>query len=182
MCNNKKNRYHDPSRREFFKDGAKVIAGSLFMPQWIKLLLGSNNAFAADPICSQSASSMIPFITINLNGGAALQANYLPKLIDGVTPLSANTAKAGYSKMGMGKNPAAQSVFGISNGFYANSGIIAGINQAMALGTADTTTLDKTAFIAACVQSRDDTAENKMAIDGLLSKAGLVGTLLPTLI
>lgn len=183
MCNDKKNPYHNAARREFFKDGAKIMAGTLFMPQWIKLLLGSNHAKAADPNCAASnASSMIPFITINLNGGAALQANYLPKLIDGVTPLDADTTKAGYSKMGMGKNPTKETLFGINDGFYAASGIIAGIKDAMNFGlTADTTTLDKTAFIAACVQSRDDSGENKMAVDGLLTKAGLVGTLLPNL-
>lgn len=43
------------------------------------------------------------------------------------------------------------------------------------------TALAKTAFVAVCVRSRDDSGENKFSVDGMLAKAGLAGSLLPNL-
>jgi hypothetical protein len=191
MCDNN-------SRRRFLKSSATTLGGALFMPQWMKFVLDPYSVAKAADSCSVVAPSLIPFITINLNGGAALQANYVPRLLDG-NKLSADTTKSGYSKMGMGKNPQLATEFGVADGFYnpgftytdsnsvlrrGGSGILTGIRDAMNSGTtalASTEVLDKTSFLAACVQSRDDSGENKFAIDGLLTKAGLVGSYLPNL-
>jgi hypothetical protein len=174
MSKRREEMIHGITRREFLARGVTTASAALFLPQWIELLLGGARAHAADPICGTPDLSMIPFMTINLNGGAALQANYMPKLADG-------SMLSSYSKMGMGKIPTAIDKFGITGSFYSASKIIQGIEEVMARGTADNTTLTNTAFVAACVQSRDDTAENKLAVDGLLAKAGLLGSLLPNL-
>jgi hypothetical protein len=54
--------------------------------------------------------------------------------------------------------------------------VIAGIRA-----QAQPTTLMNAAFVGACLRSRDDSAENKYNIDGMVSKAGRMGTILPTL-
>lgn len=159
------------SRRDFLAAGIIPFAAAAIAPRWMNLLL-PEQAFAAS--CQGGASSLVPFVTLNLAGGAALSANYVPQDA-GLQPLS------NYDLMGLGRTAAITREFG-NVPFAANvdggngiSTFLQGVRQRAPNAIA------KTAFVAVCVRSRDDFAENKFSIDGLLSKAGLFGSLLPNL-
>jgi hypothetical protein len=130
----------------------------------------SNEAHAATCAAAEGGG-MVPYITLNLSGGAGLSSNYMP-LDAGGQPL------ASYSKMGNGAGaniPARISEFGNGN-FSANSQFIVGVQS-----TASQAARDRTAFVAGCVQSRDDSAENAFDASGMAFRAGLVGGILPNM-
>jgi hypothetical protein len=159
------------TRREFLNYGIIPFAASTFMPNWLTLLspsgaLAQNAACAAD-----TGSGMIPFVQLNLSGGAALMANYVP-MDAGMNPLP------NYTIMGLG-NGAVPIVREFGNVPFAGNGIsniLTGIRQ-----QATAATIGKTAFVGMCVRSRDDSGENPFAMNGLAHRAGLVGTKLPHL-
>ncbi len=157
------------SRRDFLAHGMIPFAAAAFMPNWMKLL--SPESAMAQVKCPEDVSSMIPFIQLNLGGGAGLAANYVP-MDEGRQLLDS------YDIIGLGNNQVPVTrVFG--NAPFAGNGIsnvLTGIQSA-----AQTATQNNTAFIGFCVQSRDDSSENYFAANGLVHKAGLVGSKLPAL-
>lgn len=155
------------TRRDFLAAGIVPFSAALVLPQWVNLLLGSeaNAQSTGEAIvagCPTGGSDLPPLMVLNLAGGAGLMANFVPMTMAGA-PLSS------YSKMGMGTAPGLVDVF---NGvkFYSASGLLAGLNAG-----STATTRDKTAFAGLCVRSQDDSANNMFAIEGLVTKAGLVG-------
>lgn len=157
------------TRREFLAHGMIPFAAAAFMPNWMKLLAPENAM--AQTNCPAGGSNLIPFIQLNLEGGAGLAANYVP-MDEGRQLLPS------YDIIGLGNNqvPIVR-VFG--NAPFAGNGIsnvLTGIQSA-----AQQATQDSTAFIGFCVQSRDDSRENYFAANGLVQKAGLVGSKLPAL-
>jgi hypothetical protein len=159
------------SRRDFLAAGLIPFSATMMMPQWLNLLMPSN-AFAATN-CPNPTSDMIPFITLNLSGGAGLSGNYIA-LDQGGQMLPS------YTNMGLGKAPPVEREFGNvgfagMNGGALISKFLQGVRETAPNG------IQKTAFVAVCVRSRDDSSENKFAADGLLARAGLMGSLLPNL-
>ena len=157
------------TRRDFLSAGLIPFAVSAIVPGALGLLAGAS-AEAAE--CG-AASVMPSFITLNLSGGAGLAANYLPRT-------SGGSLLSSYSKMGNGNNSGANALtpateFGVAS-FYANSGLLAGLRSG-----ASATALANTAFVAMCVQSRDDNAENKFDASGIITKLGVTGSMLPNL-
>jgi hypothetical protein len=158
------------NRREFLASGLIPFSASMLMPNWVNLLL-PNEAQAAT--CPLPAVGLMPFITLNLAGGAGLAGNYVAQDQGGQMLPS-------YSITGLGKAPPVEREFGnvpfagLSNGVLISK-FLQGLRE-----TAPTA-LAKTAFVATCVRSRDDSSENKFSVDGLLAKAGVAGTLLPNL-
>ncbi len=158
------------TRREFLGYGMIPFAARALVPGALGLLTAPfSQANAAN--CPQESAGSVPFVTLNLAGGAGLSANYMP-LDAGGTPL------ASYSKMGNGSGanvPARISEFGNGN-FSTTSQFIVGIRS-----QATQAARDNTAFVAGCVQSRDDSAENAFDASGMAFKGGLVGSILPNL-
>lgn len=155
------------TRRDFLATGIIPFSASLLVPNWIQLLTPSR-AEAAD--CATTSSSMIPFVSLNLAGGAGLAANFVPMDQGGQLLPS-------YDILGLGDNqvPITRE-FG--NAPFAGNGIskfIDGLRQRAP------TAIGRTAFVAVCVRSRDDSGENRFSVDGMLAKAGLAGSLLPNL-
>jgi hypothetical protein len=160
------------TRRELLSAGALSFSAAMFVPSWLNSILPK--AAAADLTCSNGAS-LIPFITLNLSGGAALQANYIPQDQGGQLLPSYNILGLGSTstlpiEKEFGKVPFAGQV---------NGRLISQFLQGMR--SAAPTALSNTAFVSICARSRDDTAANKFSVDGLLAKAGLGGSLLPNL-
>jgi len=153
--------------------GAGLIpfAASMMMPNWLSLVLPSSAAAASG--CVVPSGDMIPFVTLNLAGGAGLVGNYIVQ-DKGMQMLPS------YNLMGLGNVPPVAMEFGnvpfagVSNGQLVSQ-FLQGLRE-----TAPTS-LAKTAFVAVCVRSRDDSAENKFSADGMLAKAGLMGSILPNL-
>lgn len=161
------------TRREFLASGLLKFSAALSTPALLTLL-------ARDPAAAQAlgcgdlsagGSGLAPFITLNLAGGAAMAANFVP-MDQALQPLPS------YNVMGLGNGQVPiERAFG--NVPFAGNGIsklLAGIRA-----RATTATLDKTAFVGVCVRTRDDSGENRLDLSGLLYKAGLTGRLLPNM-
>lgn len=161
------------TRRELLAAGAIPFAAKLLMPQWINLMMGEKaqaDEMTGTRNCPRPSQGWAPFIQLNLAGGAGLMANFVPHDVG-------RQMLPSYSLMGLGKAPALQYEFG--NVPFAGGGVsnfIAGLKSTATMGT-----IDKTAFAAVCVTLKDDTVDNKLSIDGLLTHAGRVGALLPNL-
>lgn len=162
------------SRRDFLACGLIPFSASLIAPSWLNLLLPSQAH--ADPVCAAAASGMIPFVTLNLSGGAGLQANYVP-MDQGLQLLPS------YQVMGLGDNQLPiETEFGgvpFAGVDPTNNVLISKFLQGLRQKAPEA--IQKTAFIGVCVRSRDDSADNNFSVDGLLAKAGLIGTQLPNL-
>jgi hypothetical protein len=155
------------TRRDFLAAGIIPFAATLVLPRWLDLLLPEHAALAADACDAGMTNAMVPFITLNLSGGAGLQGNFVPMDATG-------SLLPSYNVMGLGAAPTVVKEFG-NVPFSSTSQILAGIRASA------TTALAKTAFVAMPVQSRDDSAGNKLAATGMVAKAGLIGSLLPNL-
>lgn len=155
------------TRRDFLASGLIPFSAALFAPQWLSLLLGAEAAAetAINGKCPEPETGMPAVFVVNLAGGAALSGNFMPHRMDGGKLPS-------YSKMGMGSNPGIVTGFNGAK-FHTASQFLAGVNAAAAQATRD-----KVNFLGVCAKSQDDTAANKLAIEGLVTKAGLVGSYL----
>lgn len=180
------------TRREFLGHGIIPFAASMAAPNWLSLLM-PNQAFAQANDCPVPERIFIPFITINCAGGAGLAGNFVPHTVGGQNLTS-------YNRLGMGSVANLNRATIFSNQAPFAGGATATTNAAVA-GNAFTTgtegneqsrilrgirrrttatLLERTSFTAACVRSADDTGTaNKFAVDGMLQKAGLGGSLLP---
>jgi hypothetical protein len=165
------------TRREFLGYGMIPFAASTFMPNLMQVL-SPHVAGAQSAACPAGGSTLIPFIQLNLSGGAGLMANFLPHDLNR-NPL------ANYSIMGVGAGGAnAPIVREFGNVPFAGdrgdgtliSNVLIGIRE-----RASQATRDKTAFVGVCVRSRDDSSENPYGMNGLVHRAGLVGSVLPHL-
>lgn len=164
------------TRREFLGYGMIPFAARAFLPSALGSLFMSPEAYAAQ--CSSSANAMVPFITLNLAGGASISSNFVP-FDQGGQPLTS------YTKMGLGNNTGANALaftseMGVNQWSTANGQAIGQLLVGIR-STADAATLANTAVVAVCVSSQDDTASNKFDVSGLVAKAGLAGSLIPNL-
>ncbi|MFN9067698.1 MAG: hypothetical protein ACK5V3_10755 [Bdellovibrionales bacterium] len=164
------------TRREFLGYGMIPFAASTFMPNLMQVL--SPQVAGAQAGCPAGGSSLIPFIQLNLSGGAGLMGNFLPHDLNR-NPLASDSIM-GFGAGGTG-TPIVREFGNVP--FAGNRGdgtiasqILLGIQE-----RAMQATRDKTAFVAMCVRSRDDSSENPFAMNGLAHRAGLVGTVLPHL-
>lgn len=162
------------TRREFLAAGVLPFAASALLPGALGILAAPVDAMAEGLVCPSGGSGMPAFITVNLAGGGALAANYIPHDQNGAMLPS-------YNKMGFPTLPALTSQFGV-NRFATTSGFLAGVS-ATAGGAvlASPEALAKTAFVAMCVQSADDSQENKFDVSGMAYRAGVVGQSIPNL-
>lgn len=163
------------TRRDFLSAGVIPFAASIVVPNWMSLLMG-NSAQAAEAGSACAASSaMLPLVSVNLSGGAAMASNFVPMNENG-DPISS------YSKLGLGNNQVPLErefgdvpFAGMDNGVLISKFLVGVRLRATA------ETLAKTAFIGIPVESQNDTGSNKLDISGLVTKAGLVGSSLPNL-
>ncbi len=163
------------TRREFLAHGLIPFSASLMAPQLVNLLLSSQaHAQTSNVICKTSTAKWAPFVSLNLSGGAAMSGNFVPMKANG-------ERLASYSKMGLGDNqvPLVQEFGGASFAGDSTNLISKMLEGIRSVATADT--LSRTSFIGVCVRSRDDSSENPFSIDGLVTKAGLLGSHLPNL-
>ncbi len=164
------------NRREFLASGAIPFMAYMTAPSFLSILARSGVAEAQE-ICSTSTEKMIPLVTINLSGGAGLTRNWIP-LTEG-RQLLPRYHKIG---LGLGSALASQVVQSFRNNasFYAGSQMLTGIRTSAVAGLADQA-LMFTNFVGLCQQSQNDTDANKFDIQGLVTKAGHKGKILPNL-
>lgn len=172
------------TRREFLSYGVIPFAAHALIPGGLGSLLLPNRA-VADTIsnCSYKSLRNVPYIALNLSGGAAMMANYVPRDQGGQVLADMSMMGLGQNSGGGGANLPLATQFGVQS----FAGAPAGTNQHISRmlvgieGTASAATLANTAFIAFCNQTRDDSADNQMDISGMVSAAGLQGQLLPNM-
>lgn len=161
------------TRRDLLATGVLSFSASLIAPNWMKLLL-PQAAHAATGVCPPATSSLIPIVTLNLSGGAAMAANFVPMDEGGQTLPSYDVIGLGDGQVPLETEFGKVSFAGRENGVYISK-FLQGMRE-----TAPTA-LEKTAFVGVCARTRDDSNENQLSIDGLVNAAGLQGGLLPNL-
>ena len=163
------------SRREFLEAGILQFSASMVLPS-IMTTLSSSFARAAE--CSEAAigSTLAPFVTLNLRGGAGLMANVIPHKVGSQDLLTT------YDAMGLGNQAA---VAGNIIRTFKNNAPFPGNGVGNFLiglqSTASAQTIANSVFVSVPCRSRDDSGANKYDISGLVQKAGLVGEKLPNL-
>ncbi len=161
------------TRREFLAHGIIPFAATTFLPNWLKLL--APNEALAQVGCPAPQGSLIPFVQLNLAGGAGLMANFVPMNAQGST-------LASYDRMGLGNSgvPIEREFGNVPFAGMNNGSLISKVLEGIR-AAATPEALARTAFVGVCVRSRDDSSENFFALNGMVHKAGLVGTKLPNL-
>lgn len=154
------------SRRELLETGLISFAARMAVPGALTSILTMASQAEA-----QSASSMIPFVTLSLSGGAALHGNFVVRNAGG-------GLLGSYSKLGLGKTGfATENLMGAD--FASSSQLHQGIKS-----VASAATLGNTRLVGLCTNTANDTAGNPVTrpfydLSGPLEKAGLVGKILP---
>jgi hypothetical protein len=176
------------TRRDFLSAGLIPFAAWAVGPS-LSVLLNPLRAEAQVACGAMSASgSYIPFITVNLSGGASLAGGIVTKDLNGGYLPS-------YSKVGGGSGPNLS--YNIVKDFgdmefpgTAIGGNTAGLVSKFLMGVRNPrgannaprpTALDKAAFLWQAVASNDDSAMNPFDVTGLVLKMGLQGGKLPNL-
>lgn len=163
------------TRRDFLSAGLIPFAAQIMIPNWMSLILG-NQAHAQTAMDCPLPESLIPFVTLNLSGGAAMASNFVPMN-------AAREPISSYSKLGLGDNQVPL-VREFGNATFAGVGANGALISKFLTGIraqANAATLANTAFIGIPCDSQNDTASNKFDLSGAITKAGLVGTNLPNL-
>jgi hypothetical protein len=173
------------TRRDFLSTGIIPFAAWAVAPS-LATILNPLKAYGADQCAAAGAGSFIPFITLNLSGGAGLAGQVVVKNLQGDNIKS-------YTKLGQGNGPGLS--YNISKEFgkvdFAGTAIggntqgnvskfLTGVrdprNQNLRIAA-----LDKSAFVWQAVASNDDTSNNPVDVTGLVLKMGLQGSKLPNL-
>jgi hypothetical protein len=176
MGKNKKYNYLEDhkkpnSRREFLASGMMSFSAYMMTPSILGILSNSSVAQAADA-CESASQSVLPaFVAVNLSGGASLSGNYI------VHDQGGNLLPK-YDILGLGTTPPTEKEFGnvlFPSSTAVTQSFLTGM-RAQANGA-----LAKSSFIAVCVPLQDDTSNNAIDPTGMVTAAGLVGSLLPKL-
>jgi hypothetical protein len=160
------------TRRELLAAGLMSFSASLIAPAYLRFLLPEAHAAT---VCATNASTLIPIVTLNLSGGSAMASNFVP--VD-----QGGQFLPSYDLMGLGNGsglPIEREFGNVPFAGMDNGNLISKFLQG--LRQTSPTALSKTAFVAACVRTRDDSNENMLSIDGLVNAAGLRGAMLPNL-
>lgn len=151
------------SRRDFLNVGLIPFAARLAIPSSVGLLA---QILAPSEVLAQSVTSMIPMITVNLSGGAALHGNVIPMDKNG------NLLKS-YDRLGLGTVPIAENFLGLP--FDSRSGLLKGLKSVLSANT-----IAKTKGLSFCTTTSADT--NAVAplraqhdLSSQLEKAGVSG-------
>lgn len=156
------------SRRELLETGVISFAARLAVPGAVTSILSMTQEARGE-----TATQMMPFVTLSLSGGAALHGNFVVKD-------SGNSLLKSYSKLGLGRTGfATERLMGAD--FASSSQLHKGIKD-----QASAATLAKSRLVGLCTNTANDT--NALAaqrpfydLSGPLEKAGLVGKILPTM-
>ena len=173
------------TRRDFLAAGIIPFSAWVVGPS-LATLLNPLRAEAADLCASGSSQTFIPFITLNLAGGAGLAGQIVAKTVDGANLRS-------YTKLGQGNGPGlsftpTQEFGAVDFAGAAIGGNTQGLVSKFLQGVRDpraanmrSAALDNAAFVWQAVASGDDSAMNPADITGLVLKMGLSGSKLPNL-
>ena len=163
---------HKPpvTRRDFLKYGILPFAGYVIAPSFLTQILMQNTAEAATLCGAASGSGFIPFLVVDLAGGAGLPGNFLVGKSGGPKDLLKNYETLGWNPRASGS---LDESFGLPMAANNVSRVLAGIRQG-----ATAQTLSKLRMGSFCHFSQDDTSVNRTSALTLVSRAGLKGKFL----
>jgi hypothetical protein len=171
------------TRRDFLSAGLIQFSAMVMAPTLLSALLKSNSAYADCAASSGTTNTLMPFIHLNLAGGASLASNFIPRdqggnLLTNMNLMGLSTAN------NLVTNNRLVSDFGIQNGFHSQSGLLAGLRAVAATAgilPAAANYINNTALIGVPVRSGDDSSMNPGSLRALVTNAGLQGSALPIL-
>ena len=163
---------HKPpvTRRDFLKYGIIPFAGYVMAPSFLTQILLQKSAQAATTCGAAGGSGYMPFLVIDLAGGAGLPGNFLVGKSGGPKDLLRNYETLGWDPRASGS---LDESFGLPMAANNVSKILAGIKQA-----ASAQTLAKLRMGSFCHFSQDDSNTNRTSALTLVSRAGLKGKFL----
>lgn len=162
------------TRRDFLAAGLLQFSGFMTLPPLAAMLASQANAQTpADcPRPDPLAAGMSAFVTINCSGGAGLASNIIPLNAGG-------QMLASYDRLGLGAPGALTVVREFNNVAFPGGGV-----SGILTGITNTTTVEtraNTSFVWMPNSSSDDTNSNTLMASGMVQKAGLLGSILPSL-
>ncbi len=159
------------TRRDMLASGVIPFAASFAMPSWMQIFANAGVAQAQDALCAKVGSTLPAFMQFKANGGFAAGMNFVANAAGGQMVKD-------FSKYGGGTDANLPIVteFGNNAQFYAASGFLTGLRAA-----ALPATLKKAIFLGVPCRIGDDSGTQKLGLAGAVTKAGLVGSILPTL-
>lgn len=163
------------TRRDFLRIGAINAVTYVAAPSAIAMLAHMGNAQAAECVAA-TGSTLSPYFSVNMSGGWSLAGNWVPFQRNG-DPLT------DYTSLGVVSKALPTDIvraFANNARFYATSnqvGFLAGIKSIPGA----TAAMTKAVFVGVPTVSMDDSSVNRMDPSGLVSRAGLAGTVLPPL-
>lgn len=169
------------TRRDFLGAGIIPFSAAIMAPTVLSVLVKSAMAEVSCPTATSSSSSLAPFIQLHLSGGSDC-TQILPMKSDGNHPAVMDLlGKGSVATLNADANNtlAARTFLDVDRWFYLSSFLaslkteISGASQS---GAPNLTIQDKTTVIFIANQSRDDSGDNKMGLDGLVARAGLIGS------
>ncbi len=160
------------TRREFLSQGFIDLSTVVLMPSLLDIVFQTHLAHAGELVCSGSSSApgLVPYLTFDCAGGAALMGNFVPMDKGG-------NLLPSYSRLGMGVQPTLDAQFGAPM-----AGVKRGANASKILqGIIDTTTAQtrsglRMGIIAHSGNSDSNDNLNNAAMH--IAKAGMVGSLI----
>jgi hypothetical protein len=165
---------HKPpvSRRDFLRYGLLPFAGHILAPNFLTQVLLQNTARAQGLAACGGAggSGYLPFLVIDLAGGAGLPGNFLVGKSGGPKDLIRNYETLGWDPRASGS---LDESFGLPMAANNVSQILMGIKN-----SASPQTLAKFRMGSLCSFSQDDTSVNRTSALTLVSRAGLKGRFL----
>jgi hypothetical protein len=164
------------TRRDFLAQGFLTGAAVIASPSLFGLLKGEASAQAA---CSLGAAGGIPFIGLDLSGGANIAGSNVLVGRDG--QLDALSV-AGYEKLGLPSDMTPQGVPAGTDVFDDSAGLLFHFDSAMMRGIktfASPETLAKVNGMVICARSANDTGNNTHNPIYGINAAGAMGSLVP---
>jgi hypothetical protein len=161
------------TRREFLASGMMSFSAYMMTPSILSILANPSIARAASDGCEAATSgpALPAFVGVNLSGGASLSGNVI------VHDRGGQLLPA-YNQLGLGTTPQTETEFG--NVLFPSA---TSITQSFLTGMRSQANgaLAKSSFVSVCVPLADDTSNNAIDPTGMVTAAGLVGSLLPKL-
>lgn len=167
------------TRRELLASGAIPFMASMTGPSLMSLFARSGIAEAQELCKANATVKMMPFVTVNLNGGWGATRNWIA-LTEGRELLPH------YGRQGLGSaanlvsNIVKEGHFKNKPNFYSGSGFLAGVQTSLVNGLG-AEALSKANFLGLPLQSQNDSDTNKFDATALVSKLGYKGRILPNL-
>lgn len=164
------------SRRDFLRVGITNIALYAAAPSILTMLGKMGVAEAAECVATGTALSAAAYFNLNLSGGWSMAGNWVPYN-------SNNVPLTDYRTLGTaGVMQPTNTVTAFSNNarFYNTSATVGFLAGLRSIPNVDAQ-LARAVFVGLPAVSRDDTDTNRMDPSGLVARAGIAGSALPTL-